>query len=311
MKLAARDLAAFLNAPDPGIPALLIYGSDAMRVALKREEAVAAIAGPDAAAEMRVTRLAPADLREDPARLIDEIKATGFFPGARCIFLEGAADAQTKLIATALEEWRKGDAHLVITAGQLAARSALRKLFEGHRTALVAAIYDDPPAQAEIERILRAAGLAEIERDASALLADLARHLDPGDFRQTVEKIALYKLQDESALTTDEVASLAPDSGEASVDDVLNAVAESEIDVLTPLLSPVERSGLLARQPLHRRDAPFPDALCGGGGPGRAGAGHRARQAPGVRAAAGADAAPGAGLGGRATGTGRPDPHGY
>ena len=42
-----------------------------------------------------------------------------------------------------------------------------------------------------------------------AVSLPLARALDPGDFRQTVEKIGLYKFGDDTPLTPDEIAALA------------------------------------------------------------------------------------------------------
>ena len=80
MLLKGAEIARYLAKPDPTRPALLIHGQDAMRVALKRADAVAALTGPDAEAEMRLTRIAGAELRRDGARLMDEIKAVGFFP---------------------------------------------------------------------------------------------------------------------------------------------------------------------------------------------------------------------------------------
>ena len=61
---------------------MLLYGADAMRVALKRAALVEALIGPEGAAEMRLTRIAGGDLRRDPAALIDAIKAAGFLPRA-------------------------------------------------------------------------------------------------------------------------------------------------------------------------------------------------------------------------------------
>ena len=72
---------------------MLLFGADAMRVALKRAALVEALIGAEGAAEMRLTRLAGADLRRDPAALLDAMKAVGFFPGARVVLVEEAADA--------------------------------------------------------------------------------------------------------------------------------------------------------------------------------------------------------------------------
>ena len=57
-------------------------------------------------------------------------------------------------------------------------------------------------------------------------LGTLARALDPGDFRQTLEKIALYKYGDASPLTPADVAAMAPATIEAEVDDLIAAVAD-------------------------------------------------------------------------------------
>lgn len=57
MILKGAEIARYLARPDPTRPGLLIYGQDAMRVALKRAEAVKALVGPGAEEEMRLTRL--------------------------------------------------------------------------------------------------------------------------------------------------------------------------------------------------------------------------------------------------------------
>ena len=77
MILKGAEIARYLARPDPTRPALLIYGQDAMRVALKRAEAVKALVGPGAEEEMRLTRIPGSDLRKDPAQLLDAVKAVG------------------------------------------------------------------------------------------------------------------------------------------------------------------------------------------------------------------------------------------
>ncbi len=246
MKLSARDAAAYLARPEPAKPGLLVYGSDAMRVALKRQQVVAAMVGPEGEAEMRLARHAGADVRKDPAMIADGLKATGFFPGTRVVLVEDATDALADQIAEALDDWAAGDAHLVVTAGQLPPRSSLRRLFEGHERAYAAAVYDDPPSRAEIETVLRAVGLGEIDRDAMGEIESLARALDPGEFRQTMEKLALYKLGDASPVTPGDVAAAAPLSTEAGLDEVLDVVAEARAGDIGPLLRRLEAQGATA-----------------------------------------------------------------
>lgn len=244
MKLAGVQASRYFAKPDPDRLGLLIYGADAMRVALRRQEVIAALIGPEGEAEMRLTRLPAADLRKDGAALMDAMKAVGFFPGPRVVFLEDATETVAPAVAAAVKEWHGGDAQIVVTAGSLNAKSVLRKTFENHPNAVAIGIYDDPPSREEIEDILRRAGLKQIAPEAMTDLLALSRALDPGDFRQTVEKIALYKYNDSTPLTSAEVALSAPSTVEAEIDEVLTIVAERRLAELGPMMRRLEGQGV-------------------------------------------------------------------
>lgn len=246
MKLSGVAASRYFARPEPDRAGLLIFGADAMRVALKRQEVIAALIGPEGESEMRLTRIPAADLRKDPALVQDAMKAQGFFPGPRVTFVEDANDTIAPLLSAALKDWQKGDAGLIVTAGNLTKASALKKLFEDHPNTYAAGIYDDPPTREEIEATLQMAGLAAIDREAMNDLSSLARELDPGDFRQTVEKIALFKWGDSTPLTPADVAAMAPQTIEADVDDVLHAVAEAQAGAIGPLISRLSGQGVNA-----------------------------------------------------------------
>ncbi len=244
MKLSPRDTAGFFAKPRTGMTGVLIYGNDAMRVALRRQELIAGLVGPEGEAEMRLTRIPGGDLRKDPAQLSDALKAQGFFPGPRVAFVEDATDTLAKAITPALDDWSDGDATAVITAGSLTPRSALRKYFENHPNAYAVAIYDDPPSRAEIEAEFAKAGLKQVSPEAMTDITALSRALDPGDFRQTIEKLALYKLSDPTPTTPADVMACAPGSTEAEMDDVLHAAAEGRAGELGPLMIRLEAQGV-------------------------------------------------------------------
>ena len=246
MKLAGTEANRYLARPDPGRAGLLIYGADAMRVALKRQEAIAALIGPQGEAEMRLTRMSGADLRRDGALLLDAIKTPGFFPGQRVAFVEEATDGLADTVATALKEWQPGDANIVLTAGDLKGKSALKTLIEKHTAAVAVGLFDDPPSREEVEALLGKAGLKAIEPAARTELLTLSRALDPGDFRQTLEKISLYKHGDPTPLTVTEVADLAPGSVEADVFDVVAAAVDGRAVDLGLLMRRIEAQGVQA-----------------------------------------------------------------
>lgn len=244
MLLKGAEIARYLARPDPSRPGLLIYGQDAMRVALKRAEAVRALVGEKADEEMRLTRMPGAGLKKDPAQLIDAVREVGFFPGPRVVVVEDTPDSAAEAVRAALSEWRHGDAVVVVTAAALSKSSALRKLFETHGQAVTAPVYDDPPGEDEVARWLAEAGLPEIPREAMRELMLLARALDPGDLRQTVEKIGLYKHGDRAPLTAEEIALMAPATIEADLDELIHIVAERRESDFGPLMRRIVQQGI-------------------------------------------------------------------
>lgn len=244
MKMTGREAQAYLRKPDPTHAGLLIFGADPMRVATKRQEAIASLVGPEGEEEMRLSRINAADLRKDPALVQDALKAQGFFPGHRVAFVEDAGDGLAKTLAAALDDWKPGDAQLVVTAGQLTAKSALRKVFEGHGGSVAIGIYDDPPSRDEVEASLRDAAIALPEREVMDALFALSQTLEPGDFRQTIEKISLFKFGDDAPLTAEEVAACAPLSADVDVDDVLQVVAMGQVGTLGPALRNLYAQGV-------------------------------------------------------------------
>ncbi len=244
MKLSARDAAAYFRKPDPKGAGAMISGEDVMRVATRRQEVIAALIGPDGEAEMRLTRIPASDLRKDPAMLLDAVKAQGFFPGPRVAFVEDATDGLTDTICVALADWKPGDAQIIVTGGNLTGKSSLRKLFDGHKSAVCITLYDDPPGPEEIAALLSVAGLTRLAAESRAALTDLARTLDPGDFRQTVEKLGLYKHCDATEVSLADIAAAAPQSSEADVDDLLAIVADGRSQDIAAILRRLYAQGV-------------------------------------------------------------------
>lgn len=243
MKLSPRDAPRFFDKPDKSKAAILLHGPDAMRISLKRKALIEALTGPNADEEMRLTRLDSAVLRKDPAALQDAVKAVGFFPGLRVVHIESATDTTTKAVKAALEDWQAGDAVIVITAGQLNARSSLRKLVEGGRETVAIGIYNDPPSREEIEAQLNAKGLQNLPPDTMRDLQTLARVLDPGDFAQTLEKLSLYMLGSQTPATPQDLLDCTPLTHEAGMDELVRHIAEGRPSEIGPHMARLASQG--------------------------------------------------------------------
>jgi len=237
MKLVGDKANNYFTNPDNSHTAILIYGSDTMRVALRRQELLEALLGDNAEEEMRLMRISGSDLRSDPALLLDGLKANGFFPGLRAVFVEGVTDTNSAVIDAAIQDWQKGDAILVLTANQLNTRSKLRKVIENNSNSVAVGIYNDPPNEKEIISIVSRYNLNNFESDAKKDLIALGRSLDPGDFQQTCEKLSLYKYKDESVITSTDINLCAPVTVDAALDEAIHIIAGARSAEVGPMLN--------------------------------------------------------------------------
>lgn len=243
MKIASRDAASFLKSPKSGTALILLFGPDAMRTAIQRQDFIKSYLGENADEEMRLTRMTGSELKAEPAALQDAIKAIGFFPGARAVLIDAAVDTLAPIVKDALASWQDGDAIIVIEAGNLGKGSALRKLAEGAPEAAAIGIYAEPPSRADVEAALLAAKI-NADQESVALLYEYARILDPGDFRQLVEKCALFMLDRNDPMTVEDVTLCAPASTEAGMDDIIHALAEGSVAAIGPQLMRLSSQGV-------------------------------------------------------------------
>ena len=245
MKLTNRNLNSFFNSPPKGVAGVLIYGSDPMRVANKRQDLIQSMLGPKANEEMRLTRISRENLKKTPEQAIDLCKAQGFFPGQRALLIEDFNETITDIIIKAINVWKDGDATIIVTAGSLKPNSKLRKFFEQNENTFSAPIYDNPMNKAEVENIISGSGLKNITQDSFTQLYRLALQLEPGDFKQTIEKLALYKFNDETPLTHQEIIKRSPVSNEAQIEEVLAVILSGDRSKISQIVNRLRSQGVL------------------------------------------------------------------
>ena len=245
MKLTSRDVLSFFKSPPKGITGVLIYGNDPMRVSDKRQQLLQSLLGSNADEEMRLARISREILKKEPEQAIDLCKAQGFFPGERALLIEEANETITDIIIKAVEAWKDGDATIVVTAGSLKPSSSLRKFFEQKKNTYSVPIYDNPMTKFEVEKIIAESGLQNVTQDSFAQLLTVASELQPGDFKQTVDKLALYKLSDEKPVTYQDIINCKPISNEADIDEVLSVILAGNEFKVSQILGRLSSQGTL------------------------------------------------------------------
>lgn len=242
MKLSARDAARFCAQPDRAKAGLLIYGPDGVEVATRRKTAVKALLGEQDNADLRLTRIAGADARRDIALVADALKSQGFFSGPQVVLVEDATDGLAAGLGPVLADASDGDAFFIATAGQLPAKSKIRKLFEGASHLAAAACYGDAPGRDEILSGLKQAGAQPVSAAAMNDLEALARALDRGGFNDLLVRLSLMTL-DCPEITPEHVAEAAPGAADAAIDEALNAVAEGRANEIGAVMARLTAQG--------------------------------------------------------------------
>jgi DNA polymerase-3 subunit delta len=225
MKLKTSEIEAFVRRPDAAVRGILVYGPDD---GLVRERAGQLVAGVvvDPADPFLVAELTGGDIAGDPARLFDEAAAIPLTGGRRVVRLRdaspstppGAADAVTRAAESFLEN-PPGDSLVVLQAGDLGPRSALRKLFEAAAEGVALPCYRDDSENLHrlCTEILGGRGIT-MSPDARAYLsANLGA--DRGVTRAELEKLALYA-GDSGRIALPDAEACVGDSGQRGLDRV-------------------------------------------------------------------------------------------
>jgi DNA polymerase-3 subunit delta len=240
VKIATGSIEGFIKSPPAEVRAVLCYGPDA-GLARERMRAVALTVAPDLEDPFQICDLSSDTIKADPAILGDESAAISMMGGRRVILIRDASDACADALARFLED-PVGDALIVLAAGDLPAKSKLRKVFEGAKLGASIACFLDEAGG--IDRLIDE-GLkplsVRIEREARHFLVDNLGS-DRGVSRSEIEKLALYAGPD-GVLDFDTVTTLIGDSSVSTLDDVVNAMAEGDSRALDRALDLAAQDG--------------------------------------------------------------------
>ena len=237
MKLNARQVNSFLNAPDEKIVLVLIYGPDSGLVR-ERAELLAAKAGADPDDPFQTITLSDQDLKSDPARISDEAAAIPMFGGRRVVRLENISESAAAPVTAFIKDIDAGSAqcpgYIIVEGGDLTPRSSLRKTAESSKFAAAIPCYSDTPeaVSALVQNQLSAAGLSISPDALDFVVARLGD--DRRATRMEIEKLVSYAGGSRSFAPVTEIslqdaeASMG-DLNSYALDQVADAVSEGNL----------------------------------------------------------------------------------
>ena len=237
----AHEVDGFIRRPDPTYRAILIYGPDRGLVS-ERAAALSKTVGVDLNDAFSVVKLDSQDIKDDPARLVDEINAIALFGGSRLVWVRNAGNDRSIVAAfEAVSADPPDETLLIVEAGDLKKGAALRKAAESGSSCMALPCYADDhrSLQALIDEELGAANL-KIAPELRRLLAD---HLG-GDrlaSRGELRKLALY-CHGQDRIEEADIEAIMGDASALSVDEAVDSVLTGDLAGLDHALARIVAS---------------------------------------------------------------------
>lgn len=247
--LKAHEVERFIRRPDLSAGVLLVYGPDTGLV----REIASKLVEHYSDGGMGLSTLDGGELDSDPGRLLVEAKTGSLFAEKRVVRVRNAG----KSLSTPLAEFAAdpGETVIVLEAGNLAPKDALRALAESSRNARALPCYADSGETLTrlIADTFNKAGI-RAEPDVAQTLRDILGN-DRDITRRELDKLVLFAAETK-VLTRGDVLTLCADNASLAIDDISDAIgaghaAELETALSRALGAAVDPQRILASVTLH------------------------------------------------------------
>ena len=250
--LKAHEVGRFLARPDISEGIFLAYGPDAGLVRETAQRLMRQLSGDDPEAASIVV-LDGSEIDADPSILAVEAKTMSLFGGKRIVRVRGAGKGLVMTLAELRDNM--GGAAIVLEAGNLTPKDALRALVEAAKNGRALPCYpdSDEALQTLIRESFNQQGI-RVDADVIATLREILGN-DREITRRELEKLGLYAATSK-VLTREDVLLLCADNGMLVIDAILDATGgghaeKLELALNRALSSAVDPQRLLAMSTIH------------------------------------------------------------
>lgn len=221
MKLATSAIESFLRKKPADCRALLFYGPDEGMNRMRAKKIIEGVLGekPDPFA---LVELQASEIAADPARILDEVQTLPMGGKQKIVYIRQAGDGTAQALIPAIDACPDFSL-ILIEAGELPPKSALRQLIEGieTRAAAIPAYDDEGRGLAEfVATSFREAGVSLNEEARRLLLSLLSSNRMVN--KQELDKLLLYVSPQKSA-SEEDVALCLVSQANVDLDDVVYA----------------------------------------------------------------------------------------
>lgn len=241
MKIQGARIDAFVDKPDRSCKIFLFYGPDEGMNRIRAQKIIKARLG-DKPDPFALIEFKSDELKEDPARLVDEALSLTMGGGDKIIYVREAQDFLTSALQE-IESQNPSGCIVLVEAGELPPKSLLRQFAEESEIAAALPAYTDEGIN--LEKFARAelqqAGV-QFSTDTLKLLTSLLsgnREIN----RREIDKILLY-LGDDKTLTEENVLDCLIAQTALDLDDIGYAALSGDAERLLAAIAALKSEGM-------------------------------------------------------------------
>jgi DNA polymerase-3 subunit delta len=229
MKIAPRQIKAFLKKPPTNFAAFLFHGNDAGLIS-ERAKQLAHVFNQNLDDVFSVTRLTGEMLTSEAGLILDSASAIPALGNRRLVMIKGRGTELLAACKLALSEHIQ-EAVIIVEAHETTTKHALVKLFENSKTAASIGCYSE--SVGDIRALASSIFAADNIKADNDVLEIITRRLgsDHGSSRREIEKLALMAGPN-GKLNTEEVHFALGDSARLTIDDIAHALASGAVATL-------------------------------------------------------------------------------
>ena len=241
MKIAPRDIASLLAKPSPSYLCYFFHGPD---IGQMRERAltISKKIVPDLDDPFQSVALRGEDVKQDPARLVDEVSSLAVFGDERLIRVRGSGTELLDGVKLAVPLLEKGT-RLIIEATDTTTKHAIVKFCDGEKhVASIGCYADEDRDIGQLARDIFAKDNITISQEALSLMISRLGG-DRLASRSEIEKLAIMAGPN-GTLSFDEIEEALGDSSAQAIDLFMKSVLMGDVSLLAKMLEKAKQEDI-------------------------------------------------------------------
>jgi DNA polymerase-3 subunit delta len=239
MKIVSSNILSLANKPLPKF--VLIYGPEEAEINTSLKK-ILDLVRKQSNDEIEVVNLEFSTIKDNPIALRDEAASQSLFGNKRVIVVTNTGAAIGKDLMQSVKD-AKYDTNVIFLAGDLAKSSSTRKFFEETPTLTAIACYK--PDLIRIKKVIKDYFDKKHFKYQQEVIDVLASSMPANELiiLNELEKLSLY-MGEETHLSYDIVKNVVSDTSDISLDDLCNAIAKKDAQLLNKQINMVEQNDI-------------------------------------------------------------------